>query len=488
MSPETGTTLMGYDDAGNLAWSAAGLAAGTACSADGTTAAILARKVSRGYDALDRLTQVVAPGMFGTATYTYDVLDNLTQVKVAGGNQVRDHAYCYDTAWRLATIRTGSCTGTTVMSLGYDVHGNLANRNGVAYTFDHGNRLRQVAGRENQYLYDGHGRRVASNRLVNGSSVCRSIYGLDGKLLFVQDQGEAKRKEYIYLGASLIAERSLPNTGVATPVSIRYQHTDALGSPVAISNESQAVVERTAYEPYGWAVNRAERNGPGYTGHHEDAATGLVYMEQRYYDPLIGRFLSVDPVTAYSNPIGAFNRYWYANDNPYRFTDPDGRISYEAKLKDQVVPVHIDDSLPMKQQKQLQRQVNAGLGKINGAKLTASEIKVVQNIKSLDVSSTANRSSVNESKGALTLTADYVKGSSSSWLGSAIAHDGKHVDLYKEGGISNSRGLDAEAKAMTFQRDVGEKMGLSKSELGYLNNLISNPMLLKSYIYSEPGK
>ena len=46
---------------------------------------------------------------------------------------------------------------------------------------------------------------------------------------------------------------------------------------------------------------------------------------QRYYDPTIGRFLSVDPVTAYSNPIGAFNRYWYANNNPYRFTDPDGR-------------------------------------------------------------------------------------------------------------------------------------------------------------------
>ena len=41
--------------------------------------------------------------------------------------------------------------------------------------------------------------------------------------------------------------------------------------------------------------------------------------------PQIGRFLSVDPVTAYENPLGAFNRYKYANNNPYRFTDPDGR-------------------------------------------------------------------------------------------------------------------------------------------------------------------
>ncbi|OZB52795.1 MAG: hypothetical protein B7X38_07475 [Stenotrophomonas sp. 14-69-23] len=56
-----------------------------------------------------------------------------------------------------------------------------------------------------------------------------------------------------------------------------------------------------------------------------DKATGLVYMQQRYYDPLIPRFLSVDPITAYSNPVGAFNRYWYAANNPYSFKDPDGR-------------------------------------------------------------------------------------------------------------------------------------------------------------------
>lgn len=35
-------------------------------------------------------------------------------------------------------------------------------------------------------------------------------------------------------------------------------------------------------------------------------------------------FLSVDPVAAYDQPLVAFNRYRYANNNPYRFTDPDG--------------------------------------------------------------------------------------------------------------------------------------------------------------------
>jgi RHS repeat-associated protein len=53
-----------------------------------------------------------------------------------------------------------------------------------------------------------------------------------------------------------------------------------------------------------------------------DAQTQLVYMQQRYYDPMAGRFLSVDPVAA---SAGGFNRYWYANNNPYKNIDPDGR-------------------------------------------------------------------------------------------------------------------------------------------------------------------
>ncbi|MER2491047.1 RHS repeat-associated core domain-containing protein [Catenovulum sediminis] len=46
-------------------------------------------------------------------------------------------------------------------------------------------------------------------------------------------------------------------------------------------------------------------------------------MQARYYDPVIGRFLSNDPV-GYSN-VHNFNRYAYGNNNPYKFIDPDGR-------------------------------------------------------------------------------------------------------------------------------------------------------------------
>jgi hypothetical protein len=50
-------------------------------------------------------------------------------------------------------------------------------------------------------------------------------------------------------------------------------------------------------------------------------------MQQRYMDPIAGRFLSVDPVTTDAKTGSSFNRYVYGNNNPYKFKDPDGRFA-----------------------------------------------------------------------------------------------------------------------------------------------------------------
>jgi murein DD-endopeptidase MepM/ murein hydrolase activator NlpD len=61
-------------------------------------------------------------------------------------------------------------------------------------------------------------------------------------------------------------------------------------------------------------------------------------MQQRYYDPLAGRFLSVDPVTTDAKTGRSFNRYAYAESNPYRYIDPDGRdtnpVTGESRILD----------------------------------------------------------------------------------------------------------------------------------------------------------
>ncbi len=112
--------------------------------------------------------------------------------------------------------------------------------------------------------------------------------------------------------------------------TVTYIHTDPLGSVVAESDANGNVIKHYDYEPYGAVVGGQVTDGPGYTGHASDSATGLSYMQQRYMDPQLGVFLSVDPVTAYEQPVGQFNRYRYGNGNPYKFKDPDGRDAIDA--------------------------------------------------------------------------------------------------------------------------------------------------------------
>lgn len=67
--------------------------------------------------------------------------------------------------------------------------------------------------------------------------------------------------------------------------------------------------------------------GPAYTGHVNDVDTGVIYMQARYYDPAIGRFLSMDPVALDGKNLFGFNRYAYGNNNPVMNIDPDGRYT-----------------------------------------------------------------------------------------------------------------------------------------------------------------
>ncbi|WP_257388541.1 RHS repeat-associated core domain-containing protein, partial [Tahibacter caeni] len=128
-----------------------------------------------------------------------------------------------------------------------------------------------------------------------------------------------------YRGIAEMCVGSPSTFGPNRVVSTTYYHTDALGSPVAETNAAGTVIKRSRYEPYGLPATSTFADAPGYTGHVEDSFTQLSYMQQRYYDPLIGRFLSVDPIASSLTNGANFNRYRYANNSPYKYTDPDGR-------------------------------------------------------------------------------------------------------------------------------------------------------------------
>ncbi|GAA0242853.1 RHS repeat-associated core domain-containing protein [Rhodanobacter caeni] len=114
--------------------------------------------------------------------------------------------------------------------------------------------------------------------------------------------------------------------------TVTYVYTDPQGTPLAEADANGNITARFDYTPYGQPVTSmgAAPNGPGYTGHVNDPDTGLVYMQARYYDPVVGMFLSIDPVGPEPGSTFNFNRYAYAYNNPLRYTDPDGRCPWCA--------------------------------------------------------------------------------------------------------------------------------------------------------------
>lgn len=64
----------------------------------------------------------------------------------------------------------------------------------------------------------------------------------------------------------------------------------------------------------------------GFTGHEMLDELGLVHMNGRIYDPLIGRFLSADIVVQFPGNLQSFNRYSYVQNNPLTFKDPSGHV------------------------------------------------------------------------------------------------------------------------------------------------------------------
>ncbi|MEX0827348.1 MAG: RHS repeat-associated core domain-containing protein [Haliea sp.] len=96
----------------------------------------------------------------------------------------------------------------------------------------------------------------------------------------------------------------------------------------AITDASGALVERTAYSPYGAEDNDATLTNPtpeehGFIGERFDASTGLQYLNARYYDPDLGRFIQPDWWEVTRAGVGT-NRYAYSFNDPVNLSDPSG--------------------------------------------------------------------------------------------------------------------------------------------------------------------
>ncbi len=122
-----------------------------------------------------------------------------------------------------------------------------------------------------------------------------------------------------------------------------YVHTDHLGSVHAITGEGQNVKARYYYDAWG-RQKELDINGTafsttenlpwlhrGYTGHEHIKEVGIINMNGRVYDPVLGRFMSPDPYVQAPDMTVNFNRYAYCLNNPLIYTDPSGE-SFLSKL------------------------------------------------------------------------------------------------------------------------------------------------------------
>lgn len=134
-----------------------------------------------------------------------------------------------------------------------------------------------------------------------------------------------RHQKYVWL-ALVISLNGLSSSAFAQK-QVTYYYTDAQGSPLVETDASGNVIATFDYRPFGSQALGGESSGPGFTGHMTDGEVALIYMQQRYYDPNVGRFLSVDPLRL-TGTGSRFTRYSYAKNNPYFYIDPDGRDTY----------------------------------------------------------------------------------------------------------------------------------------------------------------
>ena len=322
------------------------------------------------YDASGNITKIVTEGTNVpqaalTKEYTYDALGQLaTEVNGSGTT----FGYAYDTA---GNIRNITKDGTVIKSFGYtnpswpdlltsvtvggttkdilyegqtqtsDVpsSGNpVTYYNGKDYTFTwtKGRQLASatVDGKQISYTYDMSG--VRSNKQVGDTTytyttlsgkVMRQTWGDNNALEFVYDDGnqpfaviykhgQTTELYYYVLNAQGDVSAILDSSG---KLAASYDY-DAWGNCTVYDSSAKVLTDPTSI---------ANLNPLRYRGYYYDAETGFYYLQSRYYDPAICRFINADTfATTDANGLLSANMFAYCENNPIMRVDADGEVAH----------------------------------------------------------------------------------------------------------------------------------------------------------------
>jgi RHS repeat-associated protein len=245
-----------------------------------------------------------------------------------------------------------------VKNMTYDENGNLTsmtNSCGMTnYTWDARNRLSSINGfnadcssLNAKFKYDALGRRIEKSitDTVNGTRTTNYLYdGLD----IIQEI----KNGTVYANYIRTLNIDEPLARIKSDGTVRYYQQDALGSVIALTDDTSAVKTTYSYDPFGNTTISGEANDNPfqYTGRENDG-TGLYYYRARYYSPELQRFISEDPIlkpmnlmiiNPTTNQIMWFlphltsnpkrlHAYAFVGNSPINYIDPYGLLSQRQK-------------------------------------------------------------------------------------------------------------------------------------------------------------
>ena len=318
------------------------------------------------YDASGNITKIVTEGTNVpqaalTKEYTYDALGQLaTEVKGSGTT----FGYAYDTAGNIRNITkdgtvtksfgytnpswpdllTSVTSGSTTKDILYEGQSQTSDLpssgnpvtyyNGRDYTFTwtKGRQLASatVDGKQISYTYDMSG--VRSNKQVGDTTYTYTT--LSGKVMR-QTWGDNNALEVVYDDGNQ-PFAVIYNDGSTS--TLYYYVLNAQGDVAAILNSSGKLAASYDYDAWGNCTvydssakvltdptSIANLNPLRYRGYYYDAETGFYYLQSRYYDPAICRFINADTfATTDANGLLSANMFAYCENNPIGNSDPDG--------------------------------------------------------------------------------------------------------------------------------------------------------------------
>jgi RHS repeat-associated protein len=312
------------------------------------------------YDSAGRLSQIkylkTDASLIEQIDYTYDALGQRISKSLLNGSGAPETpmSASYDSANRMTQVTLSTAGGTSTYSLTYDDNGNLVKKQNVtnaaettSYSWDARNRLIGLiqstgvgSALQASFAYDNGGRRI-SKTVTAGGNTDSVQYLYEG----AQAVGEVRNGTLdasLLTGAGLddvIARILSASSSQSSQPQVRTMITDALGSVIAQAKADQSVENGYAYSPYGETQKVGPEQGTSanssqYTGRENDR-TGLYYYRARYYDPVLKRFISRDPIGL----AGGMNDFAYVGANPISRTDPKGLFWFQQpwQARDPVV-------------------------------------------------------------------------------------------------------------------------------------------------------